>query len=100
MHNLFLFLIAVMELRYPGIVINTILLVFGTAASLLFAYQARLITVGDNFRNGVYMVTGGYMFCILGSWLLSLMGVQIPGLLSGGVVVSTGCLVVLQGTQV
>jgi hypothetical protein len=40
------------ELRYPGIVINTTLLVFGTAASLLAAYRARLINVNDNFRNG------------------------------------------------
>jgi len=77
---------AVMELRYPGIVLNAIMLVFGTAASLLFAYQARMISVTDNFRNGVMMVTGGYMFAILGSWLLSLAGVQMPGLMSGGVV--------------
>jgi hypothetical protein len=42
----------VQELRYPGIVLNTIMLVFGTAASLLAAYQARIIRVGDNFRNG------------------------------------------------
>ncbi len=40
------------ELRYPGIVINAAMLVMGTAASLLFAYQAKLINVTDNFRNG------------------------------------------------
>jgi hypothetical protein len=28
------------------------MLVFGTAASLLAAYQTRLISVTDNFRNG------------------------------------------------
>jgi uncharacterized YccA/Bax inhibitor family protein len=32
------------------------------------------------------MVTGGYMFAALGTWLLSLCGVKLGGLLSGGVV--------------
>ncbi len=47
------------ELRYPGIVLNATMLVLGTAASLLAAYNARIITVTDKFRDGVMMVTGG-----------------------------------------
>lgn len=34
------------------------------------------------------LCTGGYVFCIMGSWLLSLLGVQLPSLLSGGWVAS------------
>jgi len=30
------------------------------------------------------MVTGGFMITMLGTWLLSLVGIQIPGILSGG----------------
>lgn len=75
---------SVMELRYPGIVLNAVMLVFGVAASLLTAYQARIITITDKFRSGVYMVTGGYMFVMLGSWLLGMAGVRLPGLMSGG----------------
>jgi uncharacterized YccA/Bax inhibitor family protein len=41
-----------MVLCYAGIVINTAMLVLGTAASMLAAYNARLIQVNDNFRNG------------------------------------------------
>lgn len=33
------------ELRYPGIVLNALMLTFGTAGSLLVAYQARLLKV-------------------------------------------------------
>jgi uncharacterized YccA/Bax inhibitor family protein len=75
---------AIMELKYPGIVLNATMLTLGTAFSLFAAFQARLITVNDNFRNGVMMVTGGFMITLLGSWLLSLLGVNIPGIMSGG----------------
>ncbi len=40
--------------------------------------------VNDNFRNGVMMVTGGFMMTLMASWLLSLVGIQIPGIMSGG----------------
>ena len=36
---------AIMELRYPGIVINATMLTMGTAFSLFAAFQARLIVV-------------------------------------------------------
>eukprot|EP00195_Chlamydomonas_chlamydogama_P014549 CAMPEP_0202897070 /NCGR_PEP_ID=MMETSP1392-20130828/5927_1 /ASSEMBLY_ACC=CAM_ASM_000868 /TAXON_ID=225041 /ORGANISM="Chlamydomonas chlamydogama, Strain SAG 11-48b" /LENGTH=245 /DNA_ID=CAMNT_0049582623 /DNA_START=286 /DNA_END=1023 /DNA_ORIENTATION=- len=84
---------AIMELRYPGIVLNATMLTLGVAASLLFAFQSRLINVNDNFRNGVMMVTGGFMFAMLGSWLMSLMGVQLPGLAAAGPVGIVICLV-------
>ena len=36
---------AIMELRYPGIVLNATMLTMGTAFSLFAAFQARLIDV-------------------------------------------------------
>lgn len=38
-------LAAVMEVKYPGIAMNATILTFGTAASLLAAYKARIIKV-------------------------------------------------------
>lgn len=75
---------AIMELRYPGIVLNATMLTMGTAFSLFAAFQARLIDVNDQFRSGVMMVTGGFMITMLGTWLLSLAGIHIPGIMSGG----------------
>ncbi|KAF5827301.1 Bax inhibitor 1 like-domain-containing protein [Dunaliella salina] len=79
-------LASILELRFPGIALNAAALVFGTASTLLACYQARIISVTDQFRNGVMCVTGGYIFCLLFGWLLSLLGVKLPGLLTGGVV--------------
>lgn len=36
---------AMMELRYPGIVLNATMLTLGTAFSLFAAFQARIIDV-------------------------------------------------------
>ncbi len=35
---------------------------------------------------GVMMVTGGYVFLLMGSWLLSLLGVTLPSFATGGLV--------------
>lgn len=75
---------AMMELRYPGIAINAVMLTFGTAVTLGAAFQARIINVNDTFRSGVMMVTGGFMLTLLASFALSLVGVQLPGIFSGG----------------
>ncbi|KAG2484735.1 hypothetical protein HYH03_016482 [Edaphochlamys debaryana] len=73
-----------LEMRYPGLVLNALMLTVGTAASLLAAYQTRIIKVTDRFRDGVIMVTGGYMITMLFTFVLSLCGVRLPGLLSAG----------------
>ncbi|MEW5307973.1 MAG: hypothetical protein WDW36_010339 [Sanguina aurantia] len=52
---------AMAEMMYPGIALNAMMLTFGTAATLLLGFQARVLSVSDNFRNGVGMVTGGLL---------------------------------------
>ncbi len=49
------------ELRYPGIVLNALMLTFGTAGSLLVAYQARLlkVTVGGGRLKNILSTTRG-----------------------------------------
>eukprot|EP00798_Chlamydomonas_sp_ICE-L_P028160 gene28160-31260_t len=83
---------AVFELRYPGIVLNAAMLTFGVAGTLLAGFQTGLLNVTDTFRSGVMMVTGGYMFAILGMWIMSMFGVQMPGLMSSGPIGMGLCL--------
>jgi uncharacterized YccA/Bax inhibitor family protein len=72
---------------------NAALLTLSTAGSLLFALQARLLVVTDRFASAVRAVTGGYFLALLAAWALSLVGVRLPGLLSGGpVAIGAGLL--------
>lgn len=75
---------AVMELRYPGIAMTAVLVTFSTAASLLMAYQSRIIQITDRFRDSVVAVTGGYFVSMLAVMLLGFMGVRLPMLFGGG----------------
>ena len=50
---------AMMEARFPGIVLQAVGLTFGTLASLLVAYRSGLIRVTENFKLGVVAATGG-----------------------------------------
>ena len=77
---------AIMELRYPGMVMSAVSLTFATAASLGVCFQMRIIDVTDQFKSSVTMVTGGFMIVMALSFLLSFLGINVPGggLLSGG----------------
>jgi uncharacterized YccA/Bax inhibitor family protein len=50
---------AMMELRFPGIVMQAVVLTFGTLAALLMAYRSGLIRATENFKLGVVAATGG-----------------------------------------
>ncbi len=52
----------------------------------LSSCSLRVSWHSDYNSQGVMCVTGGYVFCLLFGWLLSLLGVQLPGLLTGGIV--------------
>ncbi|KAG2447861.1 hypothetical protein HYH02_007317 [Chlamydomonas schloesseri] len=73
-----------LEMAYPGIVMNALMLTFGTSASMLIAYQTRIIKVTDKFRDGVIMVSGAYFITMLFTWVMSMFGVRMPALLSSG----------------
>ncbi|KAG2430115.1 hypothetical protein HXX76_010214 [Chlamydomonas incerta] len=73
-----------LEMVYPGIVMNALMLTFGTSASMLIAYQTRIIKVTDKFRDGVVMVSGAYFITMLFTWVMSMFGVRLPSLLSSG----------------
>ncbi len=82
---------------YPGIVMNAVLLTFGTLFALLFAYKSGYIKVTQNFRLGVVAATGGIFFAYMISFILSLFGINL-GFIHGngpvGIIVSLVVVVV------
>lgn len=75
---------AVLEVRYPGIALNAVVLTFSVAASLLTALKTRMVRVTDRFRDSVMAVTGGYFVSMMLLWLLSMFGLRLPGLFAAG----------------
>ena len=66
------------ELMYPGIVVQAIMLTFGTLFILLLAYKSKLIQATENFRLGVVSATGAIAVIYLATFLLGLFGINIP----------------------
>src|ERR1700688_3909097 len=50
---------ATMELRFPGIAIESVALTFGTCFCLLMVYRAGIIRATPNFTRGIIAATGG-----------------------------------------
>ena len=50
---------AMFEARFPGIVMQAVMLTMGVLASLLLAYKSGLIKATENFKLGVVAATGG-----------------------------------------
>jgi uncharacterized YccA/Bax inhibitor family protein len=74
------------ERMYPGIVMQAVLLTFGTLGSLLLAYTSRLIRATENFKLGVVAATGGVALFYLVSMILGFFGVQIPMIYGSGLI--------------
>ncbi len=77
---------AVFEARYPGIVMQAVLLTMGTLFALLMAYRSGLIRATENFRLGVVAATGGIALIYLATIVLRLFGTDIPYIHESGVI--------------
>lgn len=77
---------SMLEVTYPGIVLQAVALTFGVFVALLAAYTTRLIPVTQNFRLGVVAATGGIALTYLISLVLGLFGVRVPFLHEGGLI--------------
>ncbi|MGZ9103754.1 MAG: Bax inhibitor-1/YccA family protein [Rhodoplanes sp.] len=64
--------------QYPGIVMQAVLLTFGTLFALLFAYRSGLIKATENFKLGVVAATGGVFLVYLASMVLRMFGIDMP----------------------
>jgi uncharacterized YccA/Bax inhibitor family protein len=56
---------AVLEMRYPNIVFQAVMLTAGVMAVMLLAYRSGWIKVTDKFRTGVIAATGAIMLLYL-----------------------------------
>lgn len=75
---------ATLELRFPGIAIESVGLTFGTCLCLLLAYRSGLIQPTRRFMLGIVAATGGIFLVYLVSMLLGFFGVQIPAIYGSG----------------
>ncbi len=69
---------ALMEFSYPGIVLQAVMLTFGTLFCLLLAYKSGWIKPTENFKLGVVAATGGIALVYFISIVLGFFGMQIP----------------------
>ncbi len=77
---------AMLELRYPGIAIQSVSLTFGTLFVLLIAYRSGWIQVTQKFRLGIIAATGGIFVFYLLEMILGFFGVQFMSVNGSGIV--------------
>src|SRR6202012_1937047 len=75
---------AVLELRFPGIAIQSVSLTFGTLLVLLLAYRSGLIRVTEKFKLGVVAATGAIMLFYLVQFVLGFFGVHFTSVNGSG----------------
>lgn len=68
---------SIFEAQYPGIVMQSVALTFGTLFCLLGAYKSGMIKVTENFKLGVIAATGGIALVYFLGIILSFFGVQL-----------------------
>ncbi len=68
---------SIFEMQYPGVVIQSVGLTFGTLFCLLGAYRSGLVQVTEKFKLGIISATGGIALFYFVSMILSLFGVNM-----------------------
>ncbi len=64
--------------QYPGIALQAVSLTVGVLFVMLFLYGSRIIVVTQRLRTGIMAATGALFLVYMGSFLLSMFGVQVP----------------------
>ena len=77
---------AIYNAQFQGIVMQAVLLTFGTLFALLFAYRSGLIRATENFKLGVVAATGGIMLVYLATIVLRMFGKDIPLIHESGII--------------
>lgn len=68
---------AILELSYPGIVIQAVCLTVGTLCSLLFLYKSEMIVLSDQFKTGILAATGGVALVYMMSMIMGFFGMPL-----------------------
>lgn len=71
---------------YDGIVMQAVLLTFGTLFAMLFAYRSGMIRATEKFKLGVAAATGGVFLVYMASIVLGFFGINIPMIHESGLV--------------
>jgi uncharacterized YccA/Bax inhibitor family protein len=77
---------SIFEAQFPGIVIQAVMLTFGTLFALLLAYRSGMIRATENFKLGVTAATGGIALVYIVTLILGFFGVRIPLIYGGGII--------------
>jgi uncharacterized YccA/Bax inhibitor family protein len=75
---------SILELRFPGIAIESVSLTFGTLLVLLLAYRSGLIPVTQKLRLGIVAATGAVMLFYLLQFGLGFFGVHFTSINGSG----------------
>lgn len=76
---------AMMELSFPGIVMQATLLTFGTLFAMLAAYQMGLVRATENFKLGILAATGGIGIVYLVTMVLGFFNISVPFIYGSGI---------------
>jgi uncharacterized YccA/Bax inhibitor family protein len=71
---------------YDGIIVQAVMLTFGTMLSMLVAYGLGLVRATEKFRAGVFAATGGICLVYLVSFVMSFFGTSIPYIHGSGLI--------------
>jgi uncharacterized YccA/Bax inhibitor family protein len=77
---------SVLELRYPGIAMQSVGLTFGTLLILLVAYRSGLIPVTQKFRLGIVAATGAIMLLYIAEFVLGFFGIHFSSINGNGMI--------------
>ncbi len=76
--------LAVLEVSFPGIVIQAAGLTFATLASMLLLYESGWVRATEGFKMGVLAATGGIAIVYFVTLILSFFGIQVPAIYGNG----------------
>jgi len=77
---------SIFDSKFHGIVLQAVMLTFGTLAALLLAYKSGIIRASDNFKRGLFAATGGIALLYFVTFILGLFHIQIPGIFGNGLI--------------
>jgi len=75
---------AMYNAQFNGIVVQAVMITFGTFAALLAAYQTGVIRASENFKLGIFAATGGICLVYLVTMILGFFGISVPFIHSTG----------------
>ncbi|MEI6950610.1 Bax inhibitor-1/YccA family protein [Paraflavisolibacter sp. H34] len=77
---------ALFSQSYPGIIMQAVLLTFGTAGAMYFFYQTGILRATPVFKKVIFTATAGIALFYLIALVLRLFGIQMPFLHENGLI--------------